>query len=222
MSARTVIRATVVLLLGSLAVPALTSPGAAGQAPPEVTVSVRGICGEVQADDQIEITIVNPGTQTYQVEILATTYGNGPVTETTQLTLDPGETETVVLDVVSTPMDVSVVGDGDFPDQELGPVFHCPALIEVTLSTTVDTPVEFVDPCINTGDFDMPHGRVEPVPNTIPERLRYIPDPGFVGVDDHTISCVTSSESNARIVVTVSAAQAPPAEPVPEAPTFTG
>jgi hypothetical protein len=215
MSARTAIRAALALVLGSLALPALTSPGSAGQAPPPVAVATRTIC----PGDQFEITIANPGTSIYQVTI-TTVRTSGP--EVTSVTIDPGETEQVVLAISGTPMDVTIDGDLDFPDQQVGPLFRCPQLVEVVLTTTVDTPVEFVDPCVNTFSFEMPHGRVEPVAGSIPALLRYIPDPGFVGVDDHTINCISSAERDARIVVTVSPAQAPPADPVPEAPTFTG
>ena len=213
MLARTTTRVALALafVLASLAAPAVVS---AGQAPPPVAVATRVVC----PGDQFEITITNPGVQTYQV-VITSTFETGAPPEVVQVTIDPGETEQVLIAITGTPMEVSIDGDGDFPDQQTPPLFRCTQVVDLTATTPQDTPVviDLRGPCA-TG-ADTPHGTVEQIDNFT---IRYTPDPGFVGVDTFPYSCSTSAELEGSVTVTVTPAQAPPAEPVPEAPTFTG
>ena len=205
---------SVLALVAVLATPGPAAAVPAGQAPAQVAVATRTIC----PGDQFEITISNPGTQTYQVAI-SVLRSSSPAPEVTSITIDPGETEQVVLVIAGTPMDVSIDGDQDFPDEQVVALFRCTRTVDITATTQQDTPVviDLLGPCA-TGSAT-PHGSVEQIDNFT---IRYSPDAGFVGVDSFGYSCSSSAEQEGVVTVTVLPTQAPPAAPVPESPTFTG
>jgi hypothetical protein len=212
MPARSVARAALALLFAGLAV----ATPAAAQPAPVPTVEADRAC----PSNDITVTIDNPTQATYQVtiEIGPITPTQEPPFETIQETIDPGEVFTTTFEGMG---DVALVvaGDGDFPDYFADPWFMCARTLDIAVTTPESTPVliEFQGPC--AGPTDTPNATIEQVDNFT---IRYIPDPGFVGVEAFHYSCASSASLEGTVTVTVIPAQAPPAAPVPEAPTFTG
>ena len=203
----------ILLAIGTLAGFAVATPALA-QPAPVATVDAQRAC----PSNDITVTIDNPTQTTYAVTIQI-----GPITptqlppfETLQETIDPGEVFTTTFEGMG---DVALVvtGDGDFPDFVADPWFMCARTVDIALTTPESTPVliEFQGPC--AGPLDTPNATIERVDNFT---LRYIPDPGFVGVESFHYSCTSSASLEGTVTVTVTPAQAPP--PVPADPTFTG
>ena len=188
MPARTVIRAALALVLGSLALPALTSPGSAGQAPPSRSPSPTGplVGRPVRDHDRQPRHVDLPGDHRDRADT--------PGPEVTSVTIDPGETEQVVTSTISgTPMDVTIDGDLDFPDHWSRPLFRCPQSSTSSVTTTSrHPPVEFQSTPASTPSASTCRTAASSAVDNSPGTPAYIPDPGFVGVE--TIHyCVSSA-----------------------------
>lgn len=194
---------------------------AAGQAPLLPTVEIGLRCPQ----NELAVTIDNPTAVSYQVLVEVGPDGQ-PSTSSQSVTVGPTSSEVVVLPVTATPVEVQVTGDGDFPASTFGPLFGCGERRDFAATTAENTPVEIdlMGPC--SAAAESAHGLVEQVDNFV---VRYIPDPGFVGVDTFDYGCTTSAEQFGTVTITVTPVETPPAdpvpppaEPVPDGPAFTG
>lgn len=200
---------------GLLAAPLLATAAPAGEGPPLPTVDLEVVC----PGNQLVVTIDNQTGLDYEVTVEVGPDGQPP-TATEDVSLPSGTTEELTFPFPGSPAAVVVTGDGDFPTTTFSPVFGCATERDFDVTTPEGTPVE-IDlgaPCSAPATTE--HGTTEQVDNFT---IRYTPAPGFVGVDTFDYTCTASANQFGTVTVTVTPAQAPPpAEPVPESPTFTG
>lgn len=201
------LRIALTAVLAALTAATAASVAAAGQAPPLPTVTIDLGCPE----NEFTVTIDNQTAATYEVTVSAT-----PDFEQV-VSVGPDDTVEVVIEYTSGPMDIVVTGDADFPPTALT-TFGCPRQVDLTFTTTEGTAIDLEMPC-PIGDRDLEHGTLRAIGNF---RSTWTPDPGFVGQESIHYECPSSFEQNGTITFVVDPAQALPAEPVPDEPTFTG